>query len=147
MIRKSENKSTQLMQCDLLADKRICKPQSPRPEGKKNLLGQSPLSWGSNSTASCAGEEIPGSQPMPSFQPQCLLLGCTCPFSANELQLPFPTSIKKQTSHSFYVIGLLVLEKGLRALFPLKNVPLRVARTNLFFAYSRCYSEISNKSV
>lgn len=27
------------MQCDLLTDKRICKPQIPRPEGKKNLLG------------------------------------------------------------------------------------------------------------
>jgi len=120
MIRKLENKSTQSMQCDLLADKRICKPQSPRPEGEKNLLGQSPLSRGCNSAASCAEEENPGSQPMPSFQPKCLLLGCICPFSTNELQLPFPTSIKKQTSHSFYVIGLLVLEKGFKPLFPLK---------------------------
>lgn len=119
MIGKLENKSTQSMQCDLLR-KDMPTSDSKARRGKKTLSGQSPLSWGCKSTDSCAKEEIPGSQLMPSFQPKCLLFGWNCPFHANQLQLPIPTLRKKEIFHTFPVIVLLVLEKGLTPLFPLK---------------------------
>lgn len=136
--------------------KRCTNPRTSQPESKESqngkikkkrkLLRQPPVSWGSNLTASCAKEENPGSQPMlSSFQPEHLLLGCICPFSANELQLSFSVSIKKKIFHCFYFFHIVSAGEGTSITVHTENVPLRVPRTSFSFIYRRCYTEILSR--
>lgn len=120
MIRKLENKSTQSMQCDLLADKRICKPQSTRPEGKKKPY-----------TGNLLSLEVVIQQPLVPRKRFQVAKPChPCSQSACCLAASVPSAQMRCSSHSqtpqrsklpiVFIIALLVLEKAVKPLFPLK---------------------------
>lgn len=121
------------MQCDWLTGKRYAnlRFQGQKRE-KKNLLGQSPLSWGCNSTASCAKEKIPGSQLMPSCsQSASCLAASALSLQMNSSSHSLPSE-RREFITFFLCYWFISAGEGTYTPAPTENVPLSISRTNLF---------------